>query len=266
MDIDFNKTQFVVEKNIVDAMGHERLNKLIEMIRSVRIWRKNDIECILKRYSNRLSHGDITLKNLFFDERRMIQFLLVIYRVSFPSSLIGEKNIEKLMMFITRQQMNCEKNKNGGVQYPPLLKYRFINWLKNLKCEREKRHLVQRVSNYIVDYMRSIIRFCFKSINRTDSVLVVPIYQYRFLEKRCFNDYKKRCKLIVANKVPSSTFDLKFVPVGYSLRPIVMANKNWKEKRRRDKICMAALLFHSTVFGVSSESNFKQLSIIIPNN
>lgn len=80
--------------------------------------------------------------------------------------------------------------------------------------------------------------------------------------------------------VPSSTFDLKFVPVGYSLRPIVMANKNWKEKRRvditvviygtkyvqRDKICMAALLFHSTVFGVSSESNFKQLSIIIPNN
>ncbi|KAF8367802.1 hypothetical protein PRIPAC_85631 [Pristionchus pacificus] len=33
-----------------------------------------------------------------------------------------------------------------------------------------------------------------------------------------------------------------------------MANKNWKEKRRRDKICMAALLFHSTVFGVSSET------------
>ncbi|GMR53681.1 hypothetical protein PMAYCL1PPCAC_23876, partial [Pristionchus mayeri] len=240
----------IMSKEIRDAIGQERLNKLEEMFKSVKRWRKKGIEDLVKRYSERCPHKNISLKEVTWDQKRMNRFLLTLYRDSFPSPLIGEQNIEKLILWITAHLMGSEKAKM--IYNPPLLKYRKINWLKRLGYEKEKRQIVKRVTTFIIDYIKSIIRFCFKSIPRNDGTLFVPKWQFRYMEQACFVEYEKLCELANSDQA-RSTFDLRIIPVGNTLRPIVMKKKKKSpDARRREKVYLAALQYHASRFGVSS--------------
>ncbi|GMS99948.1 hypothetical protein PENTCL1PPCAC_22123, partial [Pristionchus entomophagus] len=254
MDGDSTVIDVVVDKEIGEAIGSERKKLLEDLFKSVKRWKKKEMRDLVKRYSKRYYLKELTLAKVIWNESELTRFLLIVYRDSFPSPLIGEKNSEQLMEFISSQLMASEKAKKGKKKYPPLLKYRFINWLKKLNCEREKRRIVQKISNYIVDYMQSIVKFGFKTITRYNCTEFVPMNQFRHLEKLCFIDYEKRCELTQVDQV-GSAFDLKLIPVGSTVRPIVMKEKKKaKDRRRKEKIFLAGLRYHLSRFGVPSET------------
>ncbi|GMT28616.1 hypothetical protein PFISCL1PPCAC_19913 [Pristionchus fissidentatus] len=222
-------------------------------IRSVKKWRRKEVDTTVLRQAKRRKRGDLSLDKAEWSRNDLGQFLRHIYRESFPSPLIGEKNVDTVVNGTVDQLMALRKSNYANEECPLSIKSRYINWLLHVKCESQKRRVIINLTNFVKKYLESIVRYSFKSVNRLKGTVFLPCREHRSISASAFNVHAQECELARCDTMEENGKDLKMRAVGKKYRPIVMNGVD-KDTRKFSRLCLTALRFHANEFGVSSYS------------